>query len=307
MRRKAEQLFLLIERTVPVLLAIGAVLSVLLLLFRASTALLIACIVAWGVALAAAVADFVFSCFFKGKTASEPEKSSDSLSQTARLSEVAHELKTPLTVIRGTAEVLLDGAVPEEEYPEYLNRILRETDSMARLVSDLLESTRKTGDVRFEPEACDLCEIVSSVADDFKQTAAETGVELEYRCTQRIPRLMLDPHRVGQLTLILLDNAVKHSPAGEKVTLFVARDHSGVIFGVQDHGSGIAPQDKPHIFERYYKAPKSRGGRTDGSGIGLCVAKQIAQMHGGTIDVKSEKGNGALFTVRFPLSKCKVK
>ncbi len=307
MRRNIEQLFLLIERTVPVLLAIGAVLSVLSVLFPTKTGLLIVCLVAWSLALAAAVSEFVFFLISGKKSKLQKKKNAQVSPERDRLSEVAHELKTPLTVIRGSVEVLADGAVSSEQYPEYFARILRETDAMTRLVSDLLESTRKTKDIRFEPEPTDLPQIAQSVLEDLKQTAAESEVELAFSSNARIPMLMLDPHRVAQVMIILLDNAIKHSPKGGKVTLSLFRDSSGVVLSVQGQGKGIDPRDLPHLFERYYKAPPSRGGRSDGSGIGLCVAKQIAELHGGSIQVKSKKGKGALFTVRFPLSKCKVK
>lgn len=307
MRHKAEQLFSLIERTVPVLFAIGAVLSVLSVLFQEKTWLLILGIAAWGLALLAALSELVFSLISKKKGQKQEEETSVSTAERDRLSEVAHELKTPLTVIRGSVEVLSDGAVPEAQYPEYFARILRETEAMTQLVNDLLESTRRAKDLRFDPEPTDLSELANSVVEDLKQSAATAGVELVFRADGSIPPLMLDPHRVAQVMIILLDNAVKHSPQGATVTLSLSREGKNVVLNVQDQGTGIDPQDLPHLFERYYKAPQSRGGRADGTGIGLCVAKQITELHGGRIQVKSEKGKGALFTVRFPLSKCKVK
>lgn len=304
MRRKSEHIFLLIERTVPVLFAIGAVLSVLLLLFPNTKGLVILCVAIWALALFTVVADFIFSLAVKKKSDSDPDNDRN---RDQLLSEVAHELKTPLTVIRGSVEVLADGAVPIEQYPEYYARILRETDAMTKLVSDLLDATRKEASLRFEPEVTDLEELLRSVCDDLKQTAASAEVELTFDAKKSLPPLMLDPDRIGQLAVILLDNAVKHTSSGGGVSLSLDRDARFAVLEVLDNGSGIAPEDLPHVFDRYYKAPVQRGGLASGTGIGLSVAKKIVDLHGGTIDVKSELGKGTLFTVRFPLSKCKVK
>lgn len=307
MRRKSEQLFLLIERTVPVLLAIGAVLSVLSLLFRGNTGILIACAAGWILTLIVAVADFVLSWILQKKSSENLQGSSVRDSRDQILSEVAHELKTPLTVIRGSAEVLSDGAVPPEQYPEYFARILRETDAMTKLVSDLLDATRKQETLRFDPQPTDLAALGQAVCDDLRDVASASGVELRFEVKKEIPLLMLDPDRIGQLAVILLDNAVKHTASGGKVILSLDCDSREVLLRVLDNGSGIAPEDIPYVFDRYYKAPVSRGGLASGTGIGLSVAKKIAALHGGTIEVKSKIGKGTLFTVRIPLFKYKVK
>ncbi len=303
MRRKSEKLFLLIERTVPVLLAIGAVLSVLSLLFPEQMGLLIGCAVVWGFALIATVTDFICSLILQKKS----KKSREYDDRDQLLSEVAHELKTPLTVIRGSAEILADGAVSPEQYPEYFARILRETDAMTKLVTDLLDVTRKEETVRFDPKPTDLALLMQSVCNDLKDVASDCEVNLIFEAKTPVPYLWLDPDRIGQLAIILLDNAIKHTPSGGEVALSLDQGSRWVTLQVRDTGCGIAPEDLPHIFDRYYKAPVERGGLASGTGIGLSVAKKIVALHRGTIDVVSEIGKGTQFTVRFPLSKCKVK
>ena len=298
MRRKSEQLFLLIERTVPVLLAIGAVLSVLSLLFREQSALLIACAVVWLFVLIFAVSDFVYTLILREKSVDYEEGSDASLQV---LSEVAHELKTPLTVIRGSVEVLADGAVDAAQYGEYFDRILRETDAMTKLVSDLLNAARGESSQRFDPQTTDLSLLGRAVCDDLQDLAMSKGVELLFEAKGMIPLVKVDPDRVGQLAVILLDNALKHTPPKGRVTLSLEKKFRAVVLSVQDNGNGISSRDLPHIFDRYYKVPVERGGQPSGSGIGLSVAKSIVRLHGGTIKVTSKIGKGTRFTVRFPL------
>lgn len=301
MRRGTEHIFLLIERTVPMLLAIGAVLSVLLLFFRDALWLSAACIAVWTLALAAAVSDFVFSVFFKEKGKSKGETTPVADPRDRGLSEVAHELKTPLTVIRGSVEALADGAVPAEMTSEFYARILRETDGMTKLINDLLEATREGDKFRFDPQKTDLSDLVTAVCGDLSPVAEKKGVLLTCNVQKRPLTATVDPDRFGQLTVIFLDNAIKHTAPGGRVTLTVEQKGKRILLRIADTGSGIAPEDLPHIFDRFYKAPPERGGLATGSGIGLAVAKKIADLHHAVIDVESKPGKGTRFTVSFPL------
>ena len=294
MRRRSEHIFLWMKRTVPMLFVIGAVLSVLSCFFRGTSGLVIAAAAVDGIALVVGCIAAAFSLIFKKNQASKEEKRDESEAMDRILSEVAHELKTPLTVIRGSTEVLADGAVDQEEYGEYYARILRQTDAMTKLVSDLLDATRSEDGFRMAPVPTDLSELMQSVCRDFHQTARTAGVSLHFEVRNELP-------------LLLLDNALKHTPAGGAITLFLEADAQSAILGVSDNGSGISPRDMIHIFDRYYKAPVERGGLASGNGIGLSVAKRITKLHDGVIEVKSEIGKGACFTVRIPLSKRKVK
>ncbi|MBO5248557.1 MAG: HAMP domain-containing histidine kinase [Clostridia bacterium] len=289
------------------LFVIGAVLSVLSCFFRGTSGLVIAAAAVDGIALVVGCIAAAFSLIFKKNQASKEEKRDESEAMDRILSEVAHELKTPLTVIRGSTEVLADGAVDQEEYGEYYARILRQTDAMTKLVSDLLDATRSEDGFRMAPVPTDLSELMQSVCRDFHQTARTAGVSLHFEVRNELPLLLLDPDRMRQLAGIFLDNALKHTPAGGAITLFLEADAQSAILGVSDNGSGISPRDMIHIFDRYYKAPVERGGLASGNGIGLSVAKRITKLHDGVIEVKSEIGKGACFTVRIPLSKRKVK
>lgn len=282
------------------LLVIGTVLSVLSIFFPELSWPLPVGIGVWMVSLILSVfADWgeTRRREREAREAEQREKERDRM-----LSEVVHELKTPLTVIRGSVEVLADGAVPAEQYPEYYARILRETNAMTKLVSDLLDTTRPEEKFRLELQSVDLALLCNEVCEDLQTVAAAAGVTLTCDIRTSLLPMVLDPDRIGQLAVILLDNAIKHTPEGGLVTLFLDRKGKSVLLGVRDNGSGIAAEDLPFLFDRYYKAPVERGGLASGSGIGLSLAKKIAELHGGTIDVESKPGKGSCFTVRIPLS-----
>lgn len=303
MRRRSEHIFLLIERTVPMLFAIGAVLSVLLFLFPGNLALALGACAAWILAATASGIDLFFRVFLRKKQLDEETEEGE---KDRFLSDVAHELKTPLAVIRGNAEILADGVVPAEEYPAYCRRILRETDAMSRLVGDLLDLSRlRTGKVRFEPRDVDLAYLASSLCESLAPVGEKKGVFVAFESRCSLPVLWLDYDRIRQLAVIFLDNGIKHTPEGGTVTLFLDREGDTVLLGVRDTGHGISPEDLPHVFDRFYKADPQRGGLEVGSGIGLSLAVQIARLHGGRVDVVSEIGKGTCFTARLPLRECK--
>ena len=284
------------------LIAIGAVLSVLSLLFRGVQWFLIAAVAVWLLVLVFSLVPMIFCRSSKEKGASDRmERERDRF-----LSDVAHELKTPLTVIRGSAEAMSDGAVPPEQYPEFCDRILRETDAMSRLVSDLLDVSRlRAGRIRFQPMDVDLSVLARSVSDSMAVVAGKTGVTVSCEIRAELPVLWLDYDRIRQLLIIFLDNAIKHTPSGGQVTLIVDRAGQTVLLRVNDTGSGIAPEDLPYVFERFYKADPQRGGLSNGSGIGRSVAQQIVRLHDGTVKVESELGRGTCFTAALPLRECK--
>lgn len=302
MSRRAEHIFPLIERTVPMLFVIGAVLSVLLLFFPEILWLRIGACALW----LGAVAGGMFMLIFRRKSKKNTVSDRLEAERDRFLSDVAHELKTPLTVIRGCAEVLGDGAVSEELFPEYCRRILEETEAMSRLVSDLLDVSRlRAGRIRFEPRDVSLEYLAQSVCESLGIPAEKKGVKVVFEARASLPVLSLDYDRIRQLLVILTDNAVKHTPAEGTVTVSLDRVGGRVLLRVSDTGHGIAPEDLPYVFERFYKADASRGGLPAGSGIGLSIARQIARLHDGEISVESRENAGTCFTVDLPLREYK--
>jgi len=209
------------------------------------------------------------------------------------LADVAHELRTPLAVIRGRVEGMRDGLY--EADGEHLELIERETDVMARLLEDLqLLSNAEAGALRLHRERLEPRELVETAADVFATPAGEGGLELTTEVGTGLPSLDVDRVRIGEVLANLLANAVRHTPSGGTVTLEASMNPQGVAFAVTDTGEGIPADELAHVFDRFAKSPESRG-----AGLGLAIAKSLVQAHGGTISARSEPGRGT--TIRFVL------
>jgi signal transduction histidine kinase len=209
------------------------------------------------------------------------------------LADVAHELRTPLAVIRGRVEGMRDGLY--EADGEHLELIERETDVMARLLEDLqLLSNAEAGALRLHRERLEPRELVETAADAFAIPSTEAGLEMKTRVESGLPSLDVDRVRIGEVLANLLANALRHTPPGGSVTLLAGHDPQGVGFAVTDTGEGIPADELAHVFDRFAKSPKSRG-----AGLGLAIAKSLVEAHGGTIAAESQPGRGT--TIRFVL------
>jgi two-component system OmpR family sensor kinase/two-component system sensor histidine kinase BaeS len=209
------------------------------------------------------------------------------------LADVAHELRTPLAVIRGRVEGMRDGLY--EPDGEHLELIERETDVLARLLEDLqLLSNAEAGALRLHRERLEPRDLVETAAAAFGTPAEEAGLELRTEVADGLPMVDVDRVRVGEVLANLLANAVRHTPAGGTITLEAAPAPEGVAFAVADTGEGIPADELGHVFDRFAKSPESRG-----AGLGLAIAKSLVEAHGGTISAESETGRGT--TIRFVL------
>jgi two-component system OmpR family sensor kinase/two-component system sensor histidine kinase BaeS len=207
------------------------------------------------------------------------------------LADVAHELRTPLSVIRGRVEGMRDGLY--EADGEHLELIEQETDVLARLLGDLqLLSNAEAGALPLHRERLEPTELTDAAVGAYRAQADEAGIALETRSDEEIPRLDVDRVRIGEVLSNLIANAIRHTPAGGTVTVAVARVGEAVRFEVIDTGEGIPPDELPTIFDRFAKSPESRG-----VGLGLAIAKSLVQAHGGTISAESEPGRGT--SIRF--------
>lgn len=212
-------------------------------------------------------------------------------------SDASHELRTPLALIRATAELALRRERDPEGYRASLGQIEQEAEHMTALTESLLTLARAdAGGLGMTMQATNLNELVLAVVEQNTAIAMEKGVTLRAATVDRPAWVAVDPSGIRRILLILVDNAMKHTPAGGAVTVSAAAEAGCVILAVEDSGEGIPAAALPHIFERFYRADPARGSGS-GFGLGLSIAQAIAQAHGSTIAVSSTPGAGARFSL----------
>lgn len=219
------------------------------------------------------------------------------------VADVSHELRSPLTAVRGNLDLLRRGAANDpDERAQVLEAIDSETARMSRLVSDLLLLARQDSGVPIAKDAVELDTVLLEVYRQAQLTAKGVTVMLgaEDQAT-----IMGDRDRLKQVLLNLVDNAVKYTPQGGRVTLSLTKDDAWVKIAVQDTGIGIAPENIPNLFDRFYRVDKARSRDAGGTGLGLAIAKSVVEAHNGKITVESQLGKGSTFTVWLPLAETK--
>jgi two-component system sensor histidine kinase CiaH len=215
------------------------------------------------------------------------------------VADAAHELRTPLTIMRTAAELGLAQETLAEQQ-RALEQTLEQNAHLSRLVDSLsLLARADSGAVSLEQQRIDLGRLVPEVASGVQVLAEERGVSLLVEATQGA-WVRGDGGRLRQVLLILLDNALKYTPEGGSIRVRVDRSGGTVRLQVQDSGPGIAQDDLPHLFERFYRADRARSG--DGTGLGLAIGRWIVEAHGGHIAAANAAPHGALFTVTLPAS-----
>ncbi|MFF7167238.1 sensor histidine kinase [Streptomyces sp. NPDC008086] len=216
----------------------------------------------------------------------------------AMVSDVAHELRSPLTNIRGWLEVTRDGVVDPD--PALLGALHEEALVLQRVIDDLQDlAAADAGTLRLHREPVRADELLDQVAAAHRVAADTAGVTLDTAADDTC-WLDADPVRMRQALGNLVSNALRHTPADGTVTLAARRDGDDVVLEVTDTGSGVAADELPYVFERFWRAEKSRSRRTGGSGLGLPIVRHLVAAHGGTVDAASEPGAGAVFTLRLP-------
>ncbi|MCR4406989.1 MAG: ATP-binding protein [Anaerolineae bacterium] len=217
------------------------------------------------------------------------------------VTDVAHELRTPLSNIRGYLEAVQDGVL--EPDPQVIGSLYEEAMHLNRLVDDLQElSLAEAGKLRIQRQPVALSDVVHRAIEAFGARAQAGEIELRIDLPEDLPLVDVDPQRIGQVLRNLLDNALTHTSPGGEIVIAAHADSQWVVVSVQDTGSGIAPEDLPYVFERFYRADKSRSRATGGTGLGLSIAKQLVEAHGGRIEVQSTVGQGTRFTFTLPVA-----
>ena len=208
------------------------------------------------------------------------------------LADVAHELRTPLSVIQANLEALLDGLYPIDE--AHLRPVLEETKTMSRLLTDLQTlSTAEAGALTLHREPTAPEHLLQAVVRSFAAQAEGAGVRLEIQTDDDLPTIDVDPVRIGEVLANLVANALRHTPAGGEVTVAARSIDDGLELSVVDTGPGIDAERLPHVFDRFSRAPDSPG-----AGLGLAIAKSLVEAHGGAI--RADSGPGGT-TIAFVL------
>lgn len=223
-------------------------------------------------------------------------------------SDIAHELKTPIAVIQGNLEAIADGVA--NPTPERIASLQEETALLTRLVTDLRDlSLAESGQLKLHPQPTDLGELVKGAVAGVLTQAGERGVEVAAGAEDGLPPVLADPDRVGQVLRNLIANALRYTSSGGSILVSASLDGQagpsarGARFAqvsVADTGSGIPPEDLPHIFDRFYRVDKSRSRTSGGTGLGLAVVKQLVEAHGGRVWAESELGKGTVFRFTLP-------
>lgn len=237
------------------------------------------------------------------QTADQKQRAVESLRRDL-IAWVSHDLQTPLTSMRAILEALSDGVVDEPDMVKrYLLTAQRDVMSLSALIDDLFQlSQLDTGGFPLHPASASLSDLVSDTLESFSQLAKQQEITLEGHVESDVDPVFMDTQAIGRVFNNLISNALRHTPAQGRVSVWVRRARSGVDVTVSDTGEGIHAKDIPHIFERFYRGDASRSRRrgTSGAGLGLAIARGIVQAHKGTIEVQSEPGKGTQFTFHLP-------
>ncbi|MCC7361244.1 MAG: HAMP domain-containing protein [Anaerolineales bacterium] len=217
----------------------------------------------------------------------------------ALLADIAHELRTPLTIIRGKLEGMLDGVYPADE--AHVAPVLEESYVLERLVEDLRTLTlAETRQLHFDPQPVSLNELAERAAGLFEAEAAERGIGLTTALAAGLPEVQADAQRVGQVIGNLLSNALRYAPAQGQVTISTRRTDEGVEVAVSDTGPGVAAEDLPHLFDRFWRGEKSRNRAMGGAGLGLAIARQLIEAQGGQIAAENRAEGGLRLAFVLP-------
>lgn len=232
--------------------------------------------------------------------------------QTVRrdfISNISHELRTPLASLQAVVETLQDGALEDEEIAyRFLDRAMGELDTLTQMVEELLELSRiESGEVPLKMAATTVCDLVKTPIERLNPQAERNSVNIENEITDDLPFIWADAERMQRVVTNLLHNAIKFTPEGGTIRIKAGMNNaekanSEIIVSVRDSGDGIAVDDLPRIFERFYKSDRARTRGQSGTGLGLAIARHLVEAHGGRIWVKSKEGKGSTFFFSLPVS-----
>ncbi len=215
---------------------------------------------------------------------------------------VSHELKTPVTSIKGFAETIIDGAVDNrEELIEFVNIIYKEADRLSKLVHDLLELSKiEANDANLDKSYDNMVLIAKEIINNLQHEADKSNKHLYFYSNRDVIVHSVDRDRIKQVFINLISNSIAYSREGANIFVRVFDNDNDIVIEVEDNGMGIPEKDIPRIFERFYRVQKDRSRATGGTGLGLSIVKHIVEVHEGNIEVESKVGVGTTFRISFP-------
>ncbi len=220
------------------------------------------------------------------------------------IANVSHDLKTPMTVISGFVDGILDGTIPAEQAPNYLGLVRDEVKRLSRLVNTLLELAKlESGELEMRREPFDLCETVRQVLISFEKLIGQKNLSLSATMSDDCVMARGDRDAVHRVVYNLIDNSIKFTPTGGEISVDIFLREKQVNCSIKNSGEGVSTEDLPHLFDRFYKTDKSRGIDKKGSGLGLYISKTIIERLGGMIRVQSVSGESTTFTFTLPIVK----
>ncbi|MGV8049652.1 MAG: ATP-binding protein [Anaerolineaceae bacterium] len=222
-------------------------------------------------------------------------------SRRALTADIAHELRTPLAVQKVNLEALEDGVYPLNL--EALKPIREQNELLIRLVEDLrILALADSGELTLNKRSLDLMELCLSITKRFEAVLAVNGIIIQTFCQPNLPRVMADPDRIEQILHNLLQNAQRYAPANSVIEIHASQDkESEVLLEIRDHGPGIPPDQLEKVFERFYCVDSSRKRESGSTGLGLAIARKLAEAHGGTLTAHNHPQGGAVFSLRLPV------
>jgi signal transduction histidine kinase len=221
--------------------------------------------------------------------------------QSDLISEMVHELRTPLSSLNAAAHLLLREEIKPEQRSQLVQTIFRETSRLAEMTTAFLDLARlESGRTPFRMEKIELPPLLQECLDLMRARAEEKGQTMSLASAQDLPQVRADRDKIKQVLLNLLSNAIKYSPNQGAILLAAEAQGDEVLLRIQDHGPGIPAEDLPHIFEKFYRVPGLER-KAVGTGLGLSICKRIVESHGGKISVESQVGEGTTFIVHLPL------
>ncbi|MFL5599584.1 MAG: ATP-binding protein [Gemmatimonadaceae bacterium] len=214
---------------------------------------------------------------------------------------VSHELRTPLTIVGGFAETLQDPDIPAERRAEFARMIYSNTQRMQRIVDELLDLSRiESGYWKPHPESVRVADLATEIFGRISTTGGRKGISFETRIDSGADVVYADRTALEQILVNLVENAVRHTPDGGRITIETEAARNGSIVLVRDTGSGIPPEHLPRIFERFYRADAGRSREAGGTGLGLAIVKHLVEAHGGYVTAESVLGSGTVIRIFFP-------